>query len=62
MNALRIPCLAALLLLAACAAPRWEWSSYAADPASTRFAPLSQIDGGNFPPAAGGLALHRARH
>ena len=48
MNAFRIPCLAALLLLAACAAPGWEWSSYAADPASTRFAPLSQIDGGNF--------------
>ena len=48
MSAFRTPCLAALLLLAACAAPGWEWSSYAADPASTRFAPLSQIDGGNF--------------
>ncbi len=37
-----------LLLLASGPAPGWEWSSYAADPASTRFAPLSQIDGGNF--------------
>ena len=44
----RYPCLAALLLLAPAAARGWEWSSYAADAASTRFAPLSQIDGGNF--------------
>ncbi len=48
MSGLRIPCLAALLLLAAGAARAWEWSAYAADAASTRFAPLSQIDGGNF--------------
>ena len=48
MSGVAVPCLAALLLLAPGVARGWEWSSYAADAASTRFAPLSQIDGGNF--------------
>ena len=47
-----------LLILTSGAVQGREWPYYAADAKSSKYAPLSQIDGGQLRPFAGSLALH----
>ncbi|MGH0028850.1 MAG: pyrroloquinoline quinone-dependent dehydrogenase [Myxococcota bacterium] len=50
IDGMRSALLVPLLALLACDAPgdAWAWSHYAADAGSTRYAPLDQVDAGNF--------------